>query len=371
MNSHRATSGICRQNRNGVGRYPIETARTYAADDQGPLVPLAALDLRATKFVVVGAGRVGSSIALALGTLGAQLAGYIAGSPEGSARASAWLGVQAASGLDELVSCSPDMYVVAVPDEVLPSIATELGALLRTGRPPGDSEPLVLHTSGASSVAVLAPCADAGALTLVFHPLQTFPDPASGSARLPGAAVAITPGSGGVESAAALLGFALARSLGARPFFLPDDRRALYHAAATIACNYFVTLEYLASRLFVRASIPDQEAFDLFLPLVTATLDNLREDGPVAALTGPLSRGDADTVSRHLAALAAEEPSYLKAYQVLGLATLDLVRAQQALHPRAIEELARLLSRPVVAPGDELHGARISSEETGCQAPRT
>jgi predicted short-subunit dehydrogenase-like oxidoreductase (DUF2520 family) len=263
------------------------------------------------------------------------------------------------------------MYVIAVPDEVLPSVATELGALLRRDRPPGGLGPLVLHTSGASSVTVLAPCAEAGALTLVFHPLQTFPDPSSGSARLPGAAVAITSGSGGAESRAALLGFALAQSLGARPFFLPDERRALYHAAATMACNYFVTLEHLASTLFVRAGLPDQEAFDLFLPLVTATLDNLRDHGPVAALTGPLSRGDAATVSRHLAALAAESPSVLQAYQVLGLATLDLVRAQQNLDPRAIEELARLLSQREVTRGDALPGAWKSGEETGRETART
>ena len=304
------------------------------------------LDLTAGSFVVIGAGRVGSSLALALRARGARLSGFVARTPAGRSRAQSWLGLEAASGIRELVSFSPDLYVIAVPDDVLPGVADELGSRLRprrTGEPTG---PLVLHTSGATSATVLGPCVEAGALTLVFHPLQTFPEPMRGSTRFVGAAVAITPGSGDQDSPAGLFGFALARSLGARPFLLPDERRTLYHAAATMSCNYLVTLEHQAQRLFVRAGLAESEALDLFLPLVAATLENLREQGPAKALTGPLSRGDTDTIARHLETLSVEEPTVVPLYKVLGLATLDLVRSRGDVDPQVIAELADLLDRP-------------------------
>jgi predicted short-subunit dehydrogenase-like oxidoreductase (DUF2520 family) len=277
-----------------------------------------------------------------------HLAGFTARTAPGRAKAESWLGSSSAVGIHELVSCQPDIYVVAVPDHELPRVAEELANEMRAPRRPKLSQPLVLHTSGATSVEVLGPCAKAGAMTLVFHPLQTFADPASGSKRFDRAAVAITPGSGRQDGPELMLGFALARLLGAQPFFLPDERRTLYHAAATVACNYLVTLEYLAQRLFVRAGLAEDQAIDLFLPLVIATLENVRDHGPVAALTGPLSRGDSDTVAKHLEALASEEPPLVLPYRVLGLATLDLVRARGEIDPQVVTELGELLGGPLL-----------------------
>ena len=132
------------------------------------------------------------------------------------------------------------------------------GAGFRPGRAPV----VVAHTSGATSVEVLDGCRRAGAATLAFHPLQTFSDPATGRARFAGAAVALTPGDASPDSEAARLGFELARALGAKPFLLPDDKRTLYHAAASVACNYLVTLEHEAKRLFVAAGLPEDQALD-------------------------------------------------------------------------------------------------------------
>ncbi len=303
------------------------------------------IDLTTSQFAVIGAGRLGSSLALALRSRGAHLAGFTCRSPEGRSRAEARLGQRASADIHELVSCSPHLYFIAVPDDVLPEVADELGGELGSARAVNRDAPLVLHTSGATSVAVLSPCEQAGAVTLVFHPLQTFPDPVGGANRFAGAAIAVTPACGGVDSPGASFGFALARSLGARPFFLSDDKRSLYHAAATLACNYFVTLEHQAEQLFIKAGLDEQEALALFLPLVNATLENLRSQGSVAALTGPLSRGDAHTVGLHLTALANEAPRLLPLYRVLGLATLDLVRARGDVDPSVIAELTDLLGR--------------------------
>ena len=292
--------------------------------------------------------------------------GFTAASPAGRARAEEWLGLPASTALSDLAKLRPDLYFMCVPDGAVMDVAAELGAELRAGveatpgaDSPGDGpaagaadgpglgpsaqRPVVAHTSGATPVSALLACEDAGVATLVFHPLQTFPEPLTGAARFAGAGVAITPGPADPDAAGAM-GMKLADILGMRPFFLADDKRCLYHAAATVACNYLVTLEYLADELFVKAGVPEKVTLSLFLPLVRATLENLAARGPVDALTGPLSRGDAATVAGHLDALASDAPEILPAYRALGLATLELVAARHEVDPEVIARLHGLLA---------------------------
>ncbi len=283
--------------------------------------------------------------------------GFTAASAPGRAKAEGWLGLPASPALSDLVKARPDVYFVCVPDGAVTDVAAALGAELRpaTGVTPGGADtlprtgagaahcPVVAHTSGATSVSALRSCEEAGAATLVFHPLQTFPEPLTGATRFAGAGVAITPGPADSDTAGTL-GIKLAGLLGMRSFLLADDKRGLYHAAATVACNYLVTLEYLADQLFAKAGVPERVALSLFLPLVRATLENLAARGPVDALTGPLSRGDAATISRHLEALAADAPEILPVYRALGLATLDLVAARHEVDPVAIARLHGLLA---------------------------
>ncbi len=301
-----------------------------------------------SRFAVIGAGRLGSSLALALRHRGLVLTGFTAASQAGRTRAQELLGIAASPNLPALTAGRPDLYLVCVPDEAVADVAAELGAALAAdASAAGDpaAAPVVAHTSGATSVSVLAPCERAGAAALVFHPLQTFPDPLTGASRFARAGVAITPGPGRPDEAGTA-GFHLADVLAMRPFLLADDKRSLYHAAATVACNYLVTLEYLANELFVKAGVPERVTFDLFLPLVQATLENLAVRGPVDALTGPLSRGDAATIAAHLEALAAEAPEALPAYRALGDATLALVAAKAQLDPIVLARLRELLTGP-------------------------
>ncbi len=299
------------------------------------------------RFAVIGAGRLGASLALALRRHGQTLVGFTAASPAGRVRAEEWLGLPASPALSDLVRLRPDLYFVCVPDGAVIDVAAELGTELRAGIeavPDGAARrPVVAHTSGATSVSALLPCEVAHAATLVFHPLQTFPEPLTGATRFAGAGVAITPGSADPD-AAGTMGMKLADLLGMRPFFLADDKRGLYHAAATVACNYLVTLEYLADGLFVKAGVPERVTLSLFLPLVRATLENLAARGPVDALTGPLSRGDAATIAGHLEALASDAPEILPAYRALGLATLDLVDARREVAPEVLARLHDLLA---------------------------
>jgi predicted short-subunit dehydrogenase-like oxidoreductase (DUF2520 family) len=258
--------------------------------------------------------------------------------------------VEAVSSLAALLPSRPDLLILAVPDDAVTQVAAELGALLQAD--PAPWSPVVLHTSGTTSVSALAPCRKAGSATLVFHPLQTFPDPVAGAHRFPGTAIAITPASGRRRADATAFGWTLAERLGSRPFLLDDAKRALYHAAAAMACNYLVTLEDRAKRLFVEAGLPEDGSVSLFLPLVRSTVDNIASAGTAAALTGPLSRGDVGTVEDHLAALERYAPDMLALYVSLGLATLDLVSAQGRVDAKQIAGLRCLL---------ESHGPSLST----------
>lgn len=309
------------------------------------------------RFAIIGAGRLGASLALALRARGQVLTGFTAGSSAGLVRAQAWLGIPGSPGLADLVETRPDLYLICVPDGAVAGAAAALATALAAGGQ-ATVDTVVAHTSGATSVAALRACEEAGAATLVFHPLQTFPEPLTGSARFAGAGVALTPGAVRADTAGAA-GMALAQTLGMRPFFLADDQRGLYHAAATVACNYLVTLEHAANELFVRAGVPERVSFSLFLPLVTATLDNLAARGPVDALTGPLSRGDVTTVTTHLQALAAEAPHLLPLYRTLGEATLHLVEAGADVAPQTLEHLRAVLAAPPRMPS-EIHGPGLS-----------
>ena len=190
---------------------------------------------------------------------------------------------------------TPDVMLLCGPDRAIAEIAA--------GIEPG---PWVAHVSGGTPLEALAPHERRFSL----HPLQTFTHE-RGPEQLDGAWAAVT---GETESARAVA-TALAEILGLRPFVLDDDRRALYHAGAAIASNYLVTLRRVAGELLAASGAPP-EALD---PLMRRVIEN------GFALTGPIERGDWETVERHRAAIAEHAPDVLEVYVVLARLTRDRV----------------------------------------------
>lgn len=312
----------------------MSTARRQPAAPRTPSFP-GITDLR---VAVVGLGRLGGSLAIAVLQAGAQLVAVADAGLEASQRAAERFGLSPGDRPASVLAASPHVVFLSVPDAAVAQAAAEMAVGLAS-LPTHRSLPAVIHCSGVTPVCVLAPCAAAGSLTLSFHPLQTFADAETGAGRLRGAAVAVTPGpDGGFE-----LGRMLAEALGARPFLLPEEGRVLYHAAACVAANYLVALEHVAERMFVEAGLPPEQALDYFLPLVRGAVDNLSAQGTVAALTGPLSRGDVCTIVAHLEALGQMAPELDPVYRTLGLATLDIVRRRPEVPPETIQALERLL----------------------------
>jgi len=186
---------------------------------------------------------------------------------------------------------TPELVLLCVPDRAIPDVAVDT--------PVG---PWIAHVSGATPLAALAPHARRFGL----HPLQSF-SKARGAEQLDGVWGAVT----AETDEARAVGWWLAETLGLRPFDLADDKRGAYHAGAAIASNYLVTLRAAAGSLLEAADAPP-EALD---PLIRGVMDTGFE------LTGPIARGDWDTVERHLAVIRAERPELEELYLVLAAAT--------------------------------------------------
>jgi predicted short-subunit dehydrogenase-like oxidoreductase (DUF2520 family) len=206
---------------------------------------------------IIGRGRVGTAIAARLSQRGHQ------------------------------IEDAGDLVLLCVPDSVIAEVASTIA--------PG---PWVAHTSGATSVSVLAPHVKRFGL----HPLQTI-ILGRGPEQLDGAWAAIT----GENPDAVARASWLAVELGLRPFQLADEMRALYHAGAALASNYLVTLHELASDMLKRAGAPPEA----LVPLMQRVIDNGFE------LTGPIARGDWQTIEAHLAAIRLYTPELEPVYLAL------------------------------------------------------
>jgi predicted short-subunit dehydrogenase-like oxidoreductase (DUF2520 family) len=240
-------------------------------------------------FALVGPGRAGSAVACALAACGWRPAAVAGRTPDApSTRAvAARLAAPAVEVAD--AGREADVVIVATPDAAIAAAAVTLAPALRPGA-------LVVHISGASTlheldgVLLARPDVEVGSL----HPLQSLPSADVGQRRLAGAWCAID-GSPRVEK--------IALTLGMRPFRVDVGDRVRYHAAACVASNHVVALLGQVERLAVQAGVP----FEAFLPLIRGTVENVDELGPAGALTGPVARGDDETVARHVDALPDDE----------------------------------------------------------------
>jgi predicted short-subunit dehydrogenase-like oxidoreductase (DUF2520 family) len=260
---------------------------------------------------VVGAGRVGTAVAVLLRRAGHRITA-LSGRADTRVRVGQhlpdvpFLEPAAAAAAGEVV-------FLGVPDDLIEPVARQIAEA--GGFWP---EQWVVHLSGASPLDVLEPAREVGARCLSIHPLQTVPDVAAALARIPGSAVAVTAD----DEEGFALGERLAGDLGGEPFRLAAADRALYHAAAVFASNYLVALSATAAGIFGAAGVPDPVR--AMLPLQRGTLDNVERLGAAHALTGPALRGDAGTIELNLEALRDRAPEAIPTYVVLCRAALDL-----------------------------------------------
>ena len=258
---------------------------------------------------VVGAGRAGTALAVALGRAGHEIVAASAVSDSSISRLRQRLPGTPVRQPAEVVAAA-DLVLLTVPDDVLPGLVAGLaatGAALE-GR-------LLAHASGRHGLAVLEPAVRAGALPLALHPVMTFTGRPDDIDKLTGISFGIT-----APEPLRTVAEALVLEMGGEPVFIAEEHRDLYHAALATASNYLVTLVVQATDLLREAGVADPAR--MLGPLLGAALDNaLRLGDP--ALTGPVARGDADTVASHIAALRAVSPESLPAYLALARLTAD------------------------------------------------
>jgi predicted short-subunit dehydrogenase-like oxidoreductase (DUF2520 family) len=254
------------------------------------------------KLLLAGPGKAGRSLFLRIAAAGHTIAGVTGRDPAASAEAAAALSAPALGWGDAMPEA--DLLVIAVRDDAIEEVAVHLAPL--AGEVRG-----AVHLSGLTSLEALEPFMGICAVGS-FHPLQTLPDPESGAVRLEGAWLAVTSDDDLLSDDL----FRLATSMGAHPFELPDDSKALYHAAAAAAANYPLAALAMSRRLFEAAGVP----FDAAGPLVRAVVDNAFALGPEAALTGPIARGDVGTVAGQRAAVEAAVPELMEDFLAMGRA---------------------------------------------------
>ena len=252
---------------------------------------------------VVGAGRVGAVLAAALGRAGHTVVSAHGLSDASRERAERLLPGVPLEPVATVVSTS-DLLLLAVPDDTLPGLVQ--GVARSGGFHAGQ---VVAHTSGRHGTAVLEPAARQGALTIALHPAMTFTGTPGDLDRLAGTRFGVTAGAQARATADALV-----RDLGGVALRVDEADRDLYHAALAHGANHLVTLVSDAVDLLGRAGVDDPSA--TLRPLLQAALDNALAHGN-AALTGPVARGDAGTVTAHLRAIAAAVPDSVEVYTAL------------------------------------------------------
>lgn len=244
------------------------------------------------RITLVGPGRAGTALALAARAAGHDIVAVVARRLESARDAAAVLGDPEALSLHAHLPQS-DLVVIATRDGAIEQVADEVSRH-------ADDVAAVVHLSGLASVATLDVLVERGIAVGSFHPLQTLPTPQAGAERLRGAWFAVTTGD---ERLRAEL-HELAVSMGSHPFDLADDFKPLYHAGAAAAANFPLAALAMAADLFEAAGVP----FEAAGPLVQAVVANAFEIGPRAALTGPVARGDVDTVMAQLRAVSSAAP---------------------------------------------------------------
>jgi predicted short-subunit dehydrogenase-like oxidoreductase (DUF2520 family) len=272
------------------------------------------------EVAVIGAGRVGTAVAVLLQQAGHRLVG-VSGRGETRGRAGAHLpGVPIIEPAE--AAAAAELVVLGTPDDAIePTVA----ALAAAAAIPAGS--WVMHLSGSRGLDALAPALESGARGLAMHPLQTFPDVGSALKGLPGCPIAVT----AHDEDGYALGERLADDLHGLPFRLADELRPLYHAAAVFASNYLVTASAIAESLFAEAGVPDPAK--AMAPLQRTSLEHVERLGPARALTGPAVRGDAGTIRRNLEALERHAPALVPAYVAFARSALELGRRSGRLTP--------------------------------------
>ena len=268
---------------------------------------------------IIGAGRLGTTLATALAARGYSIRSLVARRIRNARKAAARLDGEVASFAAREIGSLPqsDVVLISVPDDQIAAVAAELSRV-RVAR-----KPVVLHTSGALSSAVLAPLKEAGWSTGSVHPLLSVSDT---GAPISGAFWCVEG-----DLRAARVAQAIVRDLEGESFSIRAAEKPLYHAAAVMTSGNVTALFDVALEMLAACGLTRKTARRILQPLLSSTVQNLKTKDPAEALTGTFSRGDVETVKRHLAALKSKRLADAdELYRLLGKRSLKLSKQNQS-----------------------------------------
>ena len=284
-------------------------------------------------FSIIGCGRVGIALAVFLSRAGYRPAGFFSKSAGSAQKACDTAGAGKVAESAVQAAAMAKVVFISTPDQAIESVCEDLAE-----HPEKMQGITVFHLSGALSSDILISARQAGASAGSIHPLQSFaPFQGGQSSPFSGINMSIEGDDLAVE-----LGKTIVRDLEARYFCIPTPAKTLYHAAAVVASNYLVTLEHFALELLNQADLSPEKAFEILEPLIWGTLNNIKSQGTINALTGPVARGDATVVGNHLRDIDKAMPDFKTLYRVLGQHTLEIARKRGEIDPKAAADLARL-----------------------------
>ncbi len=280
----------------------------------------------------IGAGTVGTALAKTLSKRGYQVVAVFSRTPASAQKLAGQVkGCQVKDNGQGVIEAADLVFVTTPDDAVAPVVAQYQW---RTGKS-------VVHCSGAASLDILQPARIAGASVGAFHPLQTFASIAQAIENIPGSTFGIEADGNLIETLKAM-----ATALGGQWVELKGSDKVLYHAAAVIACNYFVTLVKMSTDLWKEFGVSTPEATKALLPLIQGTVNNLKQVGLPNCLTGPIARGDMGTLQKHLEALEKHPglSGLVSTYKELGLQTIPVSLAKGKITAQRAEEMRSLFT---------------------------
>ena len=288
---------------------------------------------RKPEVSIIGTGRLGTALAIALSHEGYAIRALVARRHETARRAAAFLDVPTrVLAVKELVDLPvPELLLIATPDDQIAKVAETL-AKLNWDDP---RQSTVIHTSGALSSSVLAPLRERNWSTGSLHPLASVSEPKAGAQLLRGAFWCVEGDPRAVRVARAIV-----KDLDGKSFSISSDKKPLYHAAAVMVSGNVTALFDVALEMLADCGLTRAQARNALLPLLAGAVRNLETLDTSRALTGTFARGDLETVKRHLAALKNNQ-SALEIYRLLGLRSLEL--SAPRLDPAVVKQIKRLI----------------------------
>ncbi len=281
------------------------------------------------KIGFIGAGKVGTALAILLNSKGYQFVG--ASDLQPVKKANSLISNLHILDSNQAVADAADLVFITTPDAVIAKVASEVSWHRKQS---------VVHCSGADSTDILDKARRDGAYVGCFHPLQTFAGVQQAIENIPGSTFAI-------EAEEPLLTTLkeMAGRLGGSWIQLKAEDKAAYHAAAVFASNYLVTLVKMATDLWQTFSIPSNQAVKALMPLMRGTLHNIETIGLPQCLTGPIARGDAGTIRKHIKEISKKKPVLLSSYKELGLQTIPIALAKGNINKQQASEMESLLKK--------------------------